>query len=136
MTAIASSKFASSQLASSPLASSPLASSNRALGIPAAKRRGLSRKARLLRTALLLAVLITGVNLFVQYTSGAQATDQSVNTASQIKYVSVRSGDTLWSLAQTYAPKTDPREWINQVVSLNNLSSIDLVAGQRIALPN
>ena len=126
MTAIASSKLTSSKLAPSQLS----------VRTPTVKSRGLSRRGRLLRTAVLLALLITGVNLFVQYTSGAQATNQAVHAASQIKYVSVRSGDTLWSLAQTYAPKTDPREWINQVVSLNNLSSIDLVAGQRIALPN
>jgi hypothetical protein len=98
----------------------------------------LSRKVRLLRTAVLLALLITGINMFAQFATGAHATSSGVSAqvaTSNLQYVSVRSGDTLWSLAQAYAPNQDPRDWINQVVSINNLQSIDLVAGQRIAIP-
>lgn len=101
-------------------------------------RYSLSRKARLLRTAALLALLITLVNLFAQFVSGASAASSSVShsvATADIRYVSVRSGDTLWSLAQAYAPTQDPRDWINQVVTINNLQGIDLVAGQRLAIP-
>lgn len=101
-------------------------------------RPRLSRKARRVRSVVLLALVITGFNMFAQYSSGAQASNQAVSASAvsaSVHYVSVRSGDTLWTLAETYAPNSDPREWIDKVVSLNNLSSIDLVAGQRIAVP-
>jgi len=107
--------------------------------VTAQPRFTLSRKARLVRTAVLLALLITGINLFVQFATGAQASNSSVSAkvaTANLHYVSVRSGDTLWSLAQAYAPNQDPREWINQVVEINNLQSIELMAGQRIAIPS
>lgn len=103
-----------------------------------ASATGMSRNARRVRSVVILVLLITAFNLFAQYTSGAQATNQSVSASTAtntVHYVSVRSGDTLWTLAQTYEPNGDPRDWIDRVVSLNNLSSIDLVAGQRIAVP-
>jgi LysM repeat protein len=104
----------------------------------AVSRPRLSRKARRVRSVVLLALVITGFNMFAQYSSGAQASNQAVSSSAvsaSVHYVSVRSGDTLWTMAETYAPNSDPREWIDKVVSLNNLSSIDLVAGQRIAVP-
>lgn len=103
-----------------------------------ATKPALSRNGRRIRSVLILALLITGFNVFAQFSTGAQATNQTVSVSSAaqgIHYISIRSGDTLWTLAQTYAPNTDPREWINRVVSLNSLSSIDLVAGQRLAVP-
>ncbi len=50
-------------------------------------------------------------------------------------YVTVQYGDSLWSLANVYAPNSDPRDWIAEVVLLNALSSVDLTPGQQIALP-
>ena len=98
----------------------------------------LSQRARRVRSVVILALLISAFNLFAQFVSGAQASNESVSASSvskSVDYVSVRSGDTLWTMAQTYAPNSDPREWINQVVSLNSLSSVDLIAGQRLAVP-
>jgi hypothetical protein len=98
----------------------------------------LSRRGRRIRSVVILALLISGFNLFAQISSGAQATDTSLSASSvskNVEYVSVRSGDTLWTMAGDLAPNSDPREWIKQVVWLNSLSSIDLVAGQRLAIP-
>ena len=95
----------------------------------------LSRKARLVRTAVLLALVITGVNQFGQF-SGAQATNESATNIGSVHYVSVRSGDTLWSMAQRLAPNTDPRDWIDRVTVMNNLGTAGIWAGQRIAVPN
>lgn len=94
----------------------------------------LSRKARLVRTGVLLALVITGINQFGQF-SGAQATNVAEHSTVGVHYVSVRSGDTLWSLAQKYAPNTDPRNWIDQVTVMNNLGSVGILVGQRIAVP-
>jgi len=98
----------------------------------------LSRRGRRIRSVVIVALLISAFNIFAQISSGAQATNSSLSATSvtqSVEYVSVRSGDTLWTMAGTYAPNSDPREWIKQVVSLNSLSSIDLLAGQRLAVP-
>ncbi|MFM5904752.1 MAG: LysM peptidoglycan-binding domain-containing protein [Micrococcales bacterium] len=94
----------------------------------------LSRKARLIRTAVLLALVITGINQFGQWQS-AQASNQTGSSAASFSYVTVRAGETLWQLAVKYAPTQDPRDWITKVVSLNNLQTADLVPGQKLAVP-
>jgi len=47
----------------------------------------------------------------------------------------VSAGQTLWGLAESLAPNTNPQDWMQEVVNLNNLSSTDLIPGQRIAVP-
>ena len=82
--------------------------------------------------ALVLAILVTAIgSLF--FGQGAQATN--TQTKSQFQYISVHAGESLWSLAEKYAPNTDPREWIDSVVSLNQLKSVAVAPGQSIALP-
>jgi hypothetical protein len=49
--------------------------------------------------------------------------------------VVVQSGDTLWSLAQEWAPEEDPRGVIDAVVELNGLQNVDLVPGMVLQLP-
>jgi hypothetical protein len=53
----------------------------------------------------------------------------------ELEFLTITSGDSLWALASEHAPKGDPRDWIAEVVLLNNLESVDLEPGQRIALP-
>jgi hypothetical protein len=49
--------------------------------------------------------------------------------------VTVEAGDTLWDLADRYAPEgSDPRAYIDQVMTLNHLAG-GLVEGARIKLP-
>jgi LysM repeat protein len=91
----------------------------------------LSRRGKQARTAILLALIITGANAFV---STANATDTSANVSYQ--FITVYSGETLWQIAERYAPNTDPRDFIAEVVSLNQLKSSVVEPGQRIALPN
>jgi len=95
----------------------------------------LSRRARLVRTGIIAALIVTAVNQFPHFLPGAEASDQMA-APQQIHWVSVRSGDSLWSLAQRYAPNTDPREWIDQVTAINNLGSAGVLAGQRVAIPS
>lgn len=92
--------------------------------------RQLSRRGKQVRTAILLALVITGANAFI---SNAQAANHSANVTYQ--YVTVHSGETLWQLAEKYAPNTDPRDFIADVVSLNQLKTSVVNPGQRIALP-
>jgi hypothetical protein len=53
----------------------------------------------------------------------------------ELEFITVAVGDSLWALASEYSPKTDPRDWISEVVLLNELESVNLEPGQRIALP-
>jgi hypothetical protein len=75
--------------------------------------------------------------LFAAVSAGdAAATDATVSSTSTstLTWITVESGETLWSLAEELAPTKDPRDVIAEIVSLNQLHS-ELQPGQRIALP-
>ncbi|MEY3908650.1 MAG: hypothetical protein RLZZ90_557 [Actinomycetota bacterium] len=63
----------------------------------------------------------------------ATATSQASST--DLQYVTIQSGQSLWALAAELAPSQDPRDWIATVVSLNALTSAEVQPGQQIALP-
>ncbi len=50
-------------------------------------------------------------------------------------YVTVQPGESLWQLAQSVAPRADPRDVVADIQNLNDLSSGDIQPGQRIAIP-
>jgi nucleoid-associated protein YgaU len=49
--------------------------------------------------------------------------------------VTVRSGDTLWSIASRVAPGHDPRAEVAALQQANHLSGVDLVPGQVLQVP-
>jgi LysM repeat protein len=49
--------------------------------------------------------------------------------------VTVLPGDTLWSIAAEAAPDADPRDVIDDIMRLNNLSGGAIQAGSEIAIP-
>ena len=79
-------------------------------------------------TPLVIAALIFGLN-------GGGATASLGGSEVAFQYVTVESGQSLWQLAEQLAPSADPRDVIQQIVQLNNLSSADVVAGQQLAVP-
>ncbi len=50
-------------------------------------------------------------------------------------YVTVQSGQSLWQIAGTIAPNADPRDVIAAIMSLNQLPSGIVQAGQQLAIP-
>jgi LysM repeat protein len=86
---------------------------------------GLS-KAILLTVALVLAIVFVSGN----------ASASSNSAATEFEYITVSTGETLWSLADEHANDESPRDWIAKVVELNNLVETEIQAGQRLALPN
>ena len=52
--------------------------------------------------------------------------------AGAVQAVTVRSGDTLWSIAVRVAPGTDPRAEIDTLQRLNHLTSAQLTPGQTL----
>lgn len=86
--------------------------------------------------------LVFGVVYGLFFSSGsnmgsAEASNDKVisSSSTDFTYITVMSGDTLWSLAERYAPNRDPRDFIYDLVSLNNLNDSVLSSGMRLALP-
>ena len=65
----------------------------------------------------------------------ATSSQSSLGEKTKFDYVTVRSGENLWALAEKYAPTKDPRDFIADIVALNNLDDTVLAAGMRLALP-
>ena len=65
------------------------------------------------------------------------ATAGSADTAIPTPYVkvSVKPGDSLWSIAESIAPNGDRRSLVADIVEINNLKSPELQAGQKIYIP-
>ena len=79
-----------------------------------------------------LAILALAASFTMASISGSFAGSEEPGV---LEYVTVQSGDSLWSLADAYAPDADPRDWIAEVVLLNALTTVELTPGQQIALP-
>src|SRR2546423_1155306 len=47
----------------------------------------------------------------------------------------VAAGETIWGLAQRYAPNEDSRQFVYEVLQLNDLRQPVLFPGQRLLLP-
>jgi len=53
----------------------------------------------------------------------------------QYKVISVRNGDTLWSIATKYIKSGDVRENVYKLQTANNLSGTDIYFGMEIRIP-
>jgi hypothetical protein len=93
-------------------------------------RRGRAVLTFLIAVPLAIAAAITGIGAI-----GAAAGTQSSAGGTSFQYVTVESGESLWQVARTVAPKADPRDVIAGIVSLNNLSSGEVEPGERLAIP-
>ncbi|GAA2800170.1 LysM peptidoglycan-binding domain-containing protein [Saccharopolyspora taberi] len=49
--------------------------------------------------------------------------------------VQVRSGDTLWGLADRFAPDSDPRDVVHRIAELNDLDGLTAEVGQSLVVP-
>jgi Tfp pilus assembly protein FimV len=84
-----------------------------------------------------LAALPAVVALSVAMVSGgtALASRDAGAAGESFTTVTVSSGDTLWSIAETVAPQADPRDVVDAIVRLNALDSAGVLTGQRLAIP-
>jgi LysM repeat protein len=83
------------------------------------------------RLVVIIAVLFAAISFFS--TPSAQASNEKADVT--YTYVTVAPGQTLWAIAEKYAPERDTRDTIDAIVSLNNLTEVTVQPGQRIALP-
>lgn len=93
--------------------------------------RRLQRKTRLRRTLLVLAGIGTALTVVLSGPGGTAVASRPSAPGSVV----IQPGDTLWGLAERYAPGgIDPRAYVDAVVELNSLEGV-LEAGARVRLP-
>jgi len=101
--------------------------------VPSAQPRlRLTKRGRVVFTSLAAVPMVAGVMLLALNGGGATATDTS---GAELEQVTVKAGQSLWSLAEDIAPDVDPRDVISDILSVNQLDSGSVQAGQRLMLP-
>ncbi len=96
-------------------------------------RLRLTRRGRLVLSGLGV-VTALGVAFSVAALTGGTGADPALELAGRSSVV-VHSGDTLWSIAESVAPGTDPRLVVDALQEANGLSGSGLVPGQVLVLP-
>ena len=104
-----------------------------ALGGQGHRRRGVRVTARG-RVVLVLALALLAYAAF----SAGRATVAASSGASArpvVSHVTVKPGESLWTIARRVAPGQDPRETLARIVALNGLDSPTVAAGRRLTVP-
>ena len=79
---------------------------------------------------LTIVLMTTAVNFALGLNTAASSTVQ------EYMDVEIKSGDTLWNIAETYMPDNmDTRKAVYQICSLNDISADELYAGMTIQVP-
>lgn len=98
----------------------------------------LTRRGRVVVTAA-AAVLVAAVASLIVVTAaaGAQATShgQPAGGYAGMREVVVQPGQTLWSIAAAAEPSADPRIVIQQIMTVNSLTTAQIQAGQLLWVP-
>ncbi len=102
---------------------------------PATVPLRLTRRGRVV-AAVAAALLLAALSLVIA--ASAQATNHPVARAAQqnLTQVTVRPGQSLWSVAESADPDADTRVVIQQIVELNGLTGAVVFAGQRLWVPH
>jgi len=101
--------------------------------VPSAQPRlRLTKRGRIVFTSLAAVPVVAGVMLLALNGGGATATNSS---GADLEQVTLKAGQSLWSLAEDIAPGVDPREVVSDILSVNQLDSGSVQAGQRLMLP-
>ncbi len=101
---------------------------------PATVPLRLTRRGRVV-VAVAAALLLAALSLVIA--ASAQATNHPLTRAAQqnLTQVTVRPGQSLWSVAESADPGADTRVVIQQIVELNGLTGAVVFAGQRLWVP-
>ncbi|QMU95796.1 LysM peptidoglycan-binding domain-containing protein [Microbacterium esteraromaticum] len=97
-------------------------------------RLRITARGRRVLAALAAAPVVAGIAVSLLAGGTAIASGESAEPVA-FETVTVLPGDTLWSIAAEAAPGVDPREVIDDIRRLNNLSSGMIQVGASIAIP-
>lgn len=95
----------------------------------------LTRRGRAVLTTLAALPIVVGALVLTVNGGGAVAGDAQ-QQGSSFDYITVPAGESLWTLAEEFAPDSDPRDVIDAIMSLNQLTSAQVQVGQRLAIPS
>ena len=114
----------------------PTASATLPVGpvVPARRAAHLTRRGRLLVTALTLLLLVAAAVVLTGGMPATAGTDRP--TAVTAQRVTVAPGETLWQIAERVAPGTDPRETVARILDLNGLQTAQVQVGTALLLPS
>ncbi|MCI0155938.1 LysM peptidoglycan-binding domain-containing protein [Leifsonia shinshuensis] len=124
--------FTSGSFATGSFATGSVSAESRPSAAPRVRLR-LTRRGRVVLTALVALPVVIGALVFALNGGVAAATGEQTHVT--FHYVTVQSGDSLWSVAERLAPNADPRDVIADLVSLNGLESAVVTPGQQLAIP-
>lgn len=96
--------------------------------VPCGRPRGTGEWGWLLSVAALTFLMVLLVGMFG--IDGGRAPVPARTTV-----VQVGAGDTLWNIADRFAPGSDPREVVRRIVELNDLGASAARAGQSLVVP-
>jgi len=102
-------------------------------------RRGRGVITALVATPLVVVAIAIALNSGGAFASGPDAGGVTGTLKTELvsfSYITVSAGESLWDVAESIAPSRDPRDVVMDIVSLNQLHSDSVQAGQRLALPN
>ena len=115
---------------------------------PAGSGRRVQQHARSVRPSVRIArkviawtvILVTAYLFFLGQAAsiapaGASDTSVSSQTTKNFTYVTVQSGDSLWSIAERNSNGGDVRDFIQEIIALNNLTDSVVSAGMQLAVP-
>jgi hypothetical protein len=97
-------------------------------------RLHLTRRGRIVVSTLAALPLIAALAAFAVFGGGA-AIAGADSAPVDFSYVTVHSGQSLWSIASGLDASADTRDVIADIVSLNQLPSSEVQPGQRLAIP-
>ena len=95
----------------------------------------LTRRGRLVFIGLpLMLTAAAALALLGFFTAPAMASSGSPEVTRTVQ-VSVAEGESLWGLAQDFAPDRDPRDVVAEIMELNNLSDAKIPVGAQLFIP-
>lgn len=116
------------------LTSQPLTSSVFGRGARSTRLRLTVRGRRVLASLAALPAVIA-VSIAVVSGGAALASRDTGAPADSFTTITVTSGESLWSIAESVAPQADPRDVVDAIVRLNALDGVGVQVGQSLAIP-
>ena len=90
---------------------------------------------RLTRRGRVVLVLLPAVLGLSSALVGVSAPFAQADPSASARAIEVRSGDTLWSIAERLAPDRDPRDVVAELERVNRLPGAVVLAGSRLEVP-
>jgi hypothetical protein len=100
-----------------------------------ATRLRLTRRGRRVLAALAATPIAIALGLAIVSGGSALASREDGAPAGTFDTVTVLPGESLWAIAEEVAPNSDPRDVVDAIISLNQLSSSAVMAGERLSIP-